>query len=409
MKARLLGLPRGFALQLVLVDGNALYKNELQRLLRDHAYGLKLGSHYADLASWQDSAPTRVDALLLSDDLPNLHPSVVTQAFARGVQRVIILVTDPSSPILPGLRQAGASLVFKFSPGLSLAENILAVPPRVAGHTTPLLEQQAMLGTPADPMSTSRTVVVYSPSGGSGKTLLATHLAASYAQQKRRTALVDLAQFGGINPLLRASGSGKGFSIVASILAQEPDLANSPRFGEYLQQALLPVALGGGSVDLLPAPVPSKADQVRAEHVEAVLRTLRALQYDRIVVDTGSELGERTAVALTSATLIVVPVQPDFSAVYHCLQLRDILQTLDIPRNRVGMVLNRWRTDVAFSLEEFQELTRLPVLGMLPDAPRQAQGMTNRGKLITGRLGLAGALTRLLADIERSHAARRGG
>lgn len=397
MKARLVGRPRDLTLPVVLVDGSAAYRGDLARLLRQAAAGLTLAAYYPDLTAYLASPPAAAAALLLSDDLAGLQPELVAVGFARGAQRVVVLVTDPAAARLAALRQAGAALVFKYSPAPVLLEAVTAVPPRVAGRL------QSVPGPSAPPVplpAGPRVITVYSPAGGSGKTLLATHLAAGLARQGRRTVLADLAQFGAVAPAFRQGGQGKGLSNLASILDQDPRLAQSPRFGEYVRQAVLTVRTGGAALDLLPAPHPARADQIRAEQIEAVLRNLQALHYERIVVDTGSDLSPRTAAALTASTLVLAPVPPDFTAAFHCLQLREMLQALAVPRHRVAVVVNRWRTDVAFSLDEFRELVRLPILAVLPDAPRLAQRLGNQGRLVSGRWGLGGALARLLAAVE---------
>lgn len=404
-----MGKPAGTCLNLILVDGGTEFKADLQAFLGQHDYGLVLESCYPSLETWSSARPQRAHALLFSDDLPGLAPSTVEAAFGQGAERVVILVTDPSARRLRDLRQAGAALSFKYSTGISLVETITAIAPRLSGQpASPLVAPGAVLGVPAGRAAGGRVIVTYSPVGGSGKTLIATHLAAGYAREQRRTVLVDLSQFGSTTPLLRVNSQGKGVSNLASILGADRDMAASPRFGEYLQQSLVRVAVPGGTLDLLPPPIPSRADQVTAEHVEAIIRTLRASQYDRIVIDTASEMTDRTAAAVTAATLTLMPMPPDFQAAYRCLLLRDMLGSLGVPRTGVAVVVNRWRTDTAFSIEEFRELLRLPVIGILPDAGGAAQRAANRGKLLTGRWGLAGALARLQGAVEQGRAMAGG-
>jgi pilus assembly protein CpaE len=202
-------------------------------------------------------------------------------------------------------------------------------------------------------------VTVFSPKGGTGKTVLATNLATELAKhQNKKTLLLDLdLQFGD----------------AAIMLGVEPektifDLVVAP--GELDSEKLLGYTTRHPSgLDMLPAPLrPEDAELVTEAKVARLLEVARA-SFDVIVVDTspffhGPMLStlDRTGVLLLLCGLDV----PTLKNVKLALQT---LELLSFPRGRIQVVLNRANTKV----------------GMKPNEVEQALGMKLRHKVPSDR------------------------
>jgi pilus assembly protein CpaE len=180
------------------------------------------------------------------------------------------------------------------------------------------------------PAQDGRVLTVFAPKGGTGKSVLATNLAAALAGLKRkRTLLLDLhLQFGD----------------AALMLGSEPDktiydLVVAP--GELDSEKLIGYTVRHSSgLDILAAPLrPEDAELVTEAKVVRVLEVARE-SYEAIVVDT-SPLFHGTLLATldrTDALLLVCGL--DVTTLKNVRVTLQTLELLSFPRERVSLVLN---------------------------------------------------------------------
>lgn len=108
-------------------------------------------------------------------------------------------------------------------------------------------------------------------------------------------------------------------------------------------------------------------DQVKATEVEALLRQLAALA-QVVIVDTGSELTERTLGALLGATRIALTISPKVITGWQTLELLDLLRSAHVGRERMGVVFSRVQPGSKYGRAEYEQVIGLPVLGTIPEA-----------------------------------------
>ena len=199
-------------------------------------------------------------------------------------------------------------------------------------------------------------VTVFSPKGGTGKTVIATNLAVALAKHEgKKTLLLDLdLQFGD----------------AAIMLGVEPektifDLVVAP--GELDSEKLLGYTTRHPSgLDMLPAPLrPEDAELVTEAKVARLLEVAR-VSYDVIVVDTspffhGPMLStlDRTGVLLLLCGLDV----PTLKNVKLALQT---LELLSFPRGRIQVVLNRANTKVGMKANEVEQALGMKLRHKVP-------------------------------------------
>jgi chromosome partitioning protein len=176
----------------------------------------------------------------------------------------------------------------------------------------------------------TRRIVVVNPKGGSGKTTLATNLAACYAVRGEAPALLDL------DP----QGSSSRW------LAQRPpDRA----------------AIHGIEAFRTPAGVTRSFAQRIPPHVR------------RVVVDTAAALDRYALADVTrGAHKVIVPVMPSDIDIHAATRtIRDLLLTARIPRHqaRLAVVANRVRTNtrVFEALMRFLANLSIPVAAVIRD------------------------------------------
>lgn len=166
-----------------------------------------------------------------------------------------------------------------------------------------------------------RVLTVANQKGGVGKTTLACHLALAAHEAELRVLLVDL----------DTQGSA------SSILTRDPAIARSPGGAAALFS-------GNG---LAPTPTPLGVDLLHGhQRLDAVDREpqgigagrgekLASLGYDLVVVDTPPALGPRHLAPLLWSDLVLIPLEPNASAVQGLAQTLGVLAS--VRRLRPGL------------------------------------------------------------------------
>jgi pilus assembly protein CpaE len=218
------------------------------------------------------------------------------------------------------------------------------------------------------PSRHGKVVTVFSPKGGTGKTVTATNLAAACAKfEKRKTLLVDLdLQFGD----------------AAIMLGVEPDktiydLVVAP--GELDTEKLLGYTTRHAcGLDVLPAPLrPEDAELVTEAKLGRLLEVAREA-FDVIVVDTSPFFHGPMLATLDRTDELLLLSSLDVPTLKN---LRLALQTLDLlsfPKQRVGIVLNRSNSKVGMKPNEVEGALGMKVRFEVP-SDRAVPLAVNRG------------------------------
>ncbi|MDE3112550.1 MAG: response regulator [Chloroflexota bacterium] len=187
----------------------------------------------------------------------------------------IVMVTVPQKPVTPRPDE-GVDAVFVLPGGAN--------------------EIAQALGGEKKPAGGAGATAVYSPKGGTGKTLITVNLATFLRRSGSSVAVMDgVMQFGGVRHFLNVPPEAK------SIVDLPPGGA---------MKAALPEALweGPGGVHYLLAPArPEQADLVAASELANAVGLLGGT-HEHVVVDTPSRLGEDTLALLDAASAILVIV-----------------------------------------------------------------------------------------------------
>jgi pilus assembly protein CpaE len=177
-----------------------------------------------------------------------------------------------------------------------------------------------------------KTIVVYSPKGGTGATTIAVNLAVAFRQDNKKVVIVDGdLQYGDVSVFLNETPKN-------TIL----DLA--PRIDELdaeLISEFLAVHSSSGVKILPPPPTPDLADQISSEQFSKLLILLRQ-NNDYIIIDSSSYLSEPVQVALETADAIVLVTTPEIPSIKNCNLFLSLIDAGGIDRERVLFVMNRF-------------------------------------------------------------------
>src|SRR4051812_863600 len=214
-----------------------------------------------------------------------------------------------------------------------------------------------------------KIVTVFSPKGGTGKTVTATNLATACAKfEGRKTLLLDLdLQFGDAAIMLGVEPEKTIYDLVVA-----PGELDSEKLAGYITKH----ACG---LSILPAPLrPEDAELVTEAKLGRLLEVARE-SFDVIVVDTSPFFHGPMLATLDRTDELLLLCSLDVPTLKN---LRLALQTLDLlsfPKSRVRIVLNRSNSKVGMKPNEVEGALGMKVRFEIP-SDRAVPLAVNRGK-----------------------------
>jgi MinD-like ATPase involved in chromosome partitioning or flagellar assembly len=205
--------------------------------------------------------------------------------------------------------------------------------------------------------ASAKVVTVFSPKGGSGKTALATNLAAATARSGVDTLLLDLdLQFGDSALTLSVSSRATIADLAAS--AGDIDVEKLKAFVITDDQTGLAV---------LPAPQrPEEADVVGQAELSAVLESAQHA-YGAVVIDTGPLFDRAVLAALDHTDELLLVCNPEVTSLKNVRIALETIDRLGFDRDRVSLVANRIGAAGAVGRSEIEEALDTEVVYELPD------------------------------------------
>lgn len=238
------------------------------------------------------------------------------------------------------------------------------------------------------PTRKGKILAFISCKGGSGATFLAANLAyVLAAQANKKVALFDFnLQFG--DALLFLSD-------------QKPatTLSDVARGIHRLDAALLASSMvsAGPGLSVLAAPEdPAHGMEVKPEHIDTLLKLARN-QYDFIVLDVGRNLDAQSIKALDHADMIFPVLQITLPFIRDGKRLLDVFRTLDYPKEKVHMVVNRYEKGGDIALGDLEQSLGAKVFRTIPNHYEAAAASVNQGIPIA-KLARSSPVTKALTE-----------
>jgi pilus assembly protein CpaE len=210
----------------------------------------------------------------------------------------------------------------------------------------------------ADPAKAT-VVTVFSPKGGTGKTVVSTNLAVAAQRSGISTILMDLdLQFG-----------DAALALAVPPRATIADLAGSSGAidGEKLNAFVC--TEGRSSLTLLPAPKrPEEAQLLGQSELGAALDAARSA-YRAVVVDTGPQFDAAMLAALDRSDRLLLVCTPEVTSLKNVRIGLETIDRLGYPRDRVALVANRLGAAGGVTRAEMEEALECEIAFDLPDDP----------------------------------------
>jgi pilus assembly protein CpaE len=236
---------------------------------------------------------------------------------------------------------------------------------------------------------------VFSTKGGAGRTVVATNLAACFAQAGVHTLLADLDLHAGDDALVL------GVAPHATVL----DLVagSAPIGAAHLARG---VARHPSGVDILPAPArPEEEELVPTARLGELLETATGA-YDAIVIDAAASFSPTTLLALDRTDTLILVGALDVPAVRSLRVALETLNLLELDLPDVRILMNRSGADVGLETAEIETVLGREIDYTVPSDIAVPLSV-NRGRPVTSADPDSPA-ARALASIGRSLVASVG-
>ena len=300
------------------------------------------GHDELDVVGWADTMAEAAPALAgghlevvlhatRSTDLPG---DELAQIREHTQAPIIILASGESSRLLQEALDADITDVLLLP---QLLENVV-FSIRKACHAGRRLQTEGGTGR------RGRVVTVFSPKGGTGKTVTATNLAAAIAKHAdKRTLLLDLdLQFGDAAIMLGLEPEKTIHDLVVA-----PGELDSEKLAGYTTRH----ACG---LDILPAPLrPEDAELVTESKLTRLLEVARG-SYDLIIVDTSPFFHGPMLATLDRTDDLLMLCGLDVPTLKNVRISLQTLELLSFPQQRIRFVLNRANSKVGMKKKEVE-------------------------------------------------------
>ena len=225
-----------------------------------------------------------------------------------------------------------------------------------------------------EPSGSGRSMVcVLGAHSGVGVSTVSANLAlcAQRRSLNRETALLDLNLYeGDLHLLLGLEPEHHWRELMRDPLALDPTLLMSVMVKHKTGLHLLASDYDG----LREASVPP-------DKVGRLCKLARSL-FPTVLVDCGTVLNPAVTMALTSTTTILLVVTLEVPTMRRAFRMIEALNTLGHGRERVILVLNRYRREDQGLLEEAEALFGQPVALSIPDVPEEARAAVETWRLL---------------------------
>ncbi len=271
---------------------------------------------------------------------------------------VVILASGEASALLEQALDSDVADVLLLP---QLADNVVFAI-RKAAHVGRRLQSEGGHGR------RGQILTVFSPKGGTGKTVTATNLATSFAKNdKKRALLIDLdLQFGDAAIMLGVEPEKTIYDLVVA-----PGELDNEKLAGYTTRH-------GSGLDVLPAPLrPEDAELVTEVKITRLLEVARE-SYDVIVVDTSPFFHGPMLATLDRTDGLIVLCGLDVPTLKNVKLSLHTLDLLSFPANKIKYVLNRANSKVGMKKSEVEQALGVKIDFEVP-SDRAVPLAVNRG------------------------------
>jgi pilus assembly protein CpaE len=315
---------------------------------------LWLSGDWSQLATLWNELPT-LDDVEIVDNMATAEV-VVHSATTGSYRDELAMVREHThAPILLLAHGRDAELL-ELAVDVDLAD-VLILPQPAPAVAFAARKLAALVSSRRSRSGRAQVATVFSPKGGTGKSVIACNLAVALAAAGRRTLLVDLdLQFGDVAIMLGLEPQRTLYDLLAT-----PGSLDAEKIGGYA------TSYGTHGLDVLAAPVrPEDAESIGEARVAELLDAARD-GYEVIVVDTAPFFHGPVLTALDRTDELLLVCAPDVPSMKNVRLTLQTLELLSFPVDRIRVILNRANARVGFRAAQVASVLERNVEFELPE------------------------------------------
>lgn len=363
-------------IKVLIVDDIAETRENIRKLLQFEADfeivgAARNGQEGIDLAK-----ELQPDVILMDINMPGIDGITATETIREEVphSQIVILTiqTDPS--YMRRAMLAGARDFLTKPPsvdemiGAIRRAGELAHEEREKSKTTYTIKS----GNGSGPVGMNRSgkiISVFSPKGGVGTTMIAVNLAVSLQREETPVVLVDgNMEFGDVMVFVNQQAKNSIVDLAPRADELDPDVIE--------EVTMLHPASG---IKILAAPSrPEFAENVNGDQFGKILQYLCNF-YSYVVVDCASSLSDVTLSAIDCADLIILVTTQEIPAIKDSRMFLDLLKPLNISRERLLFVMNKYDKRIGIKPEKVSENFKQELKVVIPFEEKVVLPSINRG------------------------------
>jgi pilus assembly protein CpaE len=212
-----------------------------------------------------------------------------------------------------------------------------------------------------------KVITVFSPKGGTGKSVISTNLAVAFTRGGSRTLLIDLDLMFGDAALMLSLGRDKSIYDVVSASEQ----LDAEKLGAYLLEH------DSGVMLLAAPPRPQDAEGIDNKRIASLLDIAKA-SFDVIVIDTAPLFDAAMLTALDRSDLLLLICGHDVPSVKNVRLGLSTLGLLRFPNERITLVGNRRGMPGGIKTGELESVLKRALRFVLPE-DEAVPSCVNRG------------------------------
>jgi pilus assembly protein CpaE len=403
-------------IRVLIVDDLPTTRESVRKLLQFEAGVELVAEASTGLEAIAMAEAHKPDVILMDINMPDMDGITASQEISKTLPRTQILMMSVQSETDYMRRAMLAGARDFLTKPFSLDELLTAIreaydryqtmPEAIAPALTQLTEDEHVAdwfptsAAPA-PARGARIVVVYSPKGGSGCSMLAVNTAVGLARGQHKTLIMDGSlQFGDVGLLLNLKSPASIIDLVQRIDDLDNDLING-----------LLAAHSSGVKALLAPPAPEMAEMVQPEHLRLLLNALRPL-FEFIIIDTPAKLDDMTLTLMDAADEIWLVTTPNLAGIKNASRFFDLAQALEYELDKVKLVVNGVAAGQGIAVNDIGRALKRPVIHSIPRDITAVELAVNQGQpvLQSGGKGrpIAQALQHLVTTLATEEVASNG-
>ena len=201
----------------------------------------------------------------------------------------------------------------------------------------------------------SRTILSYSPQGGTGKSTFAVNMALIYASHGLKTLLLDMSLYGSVISALKIrQKSGLGLAGIINLIELKRNSNISiENYVEMAGSSILRNCSNTG-LDVIISANPIKMEGLNENSTNMLMKIVQGFGYDVVVIDTSPELSIKNLVLIDKSDYVLLSAIQDVSCGWKVLLFKEVAERFNIDKNKIGIIINRCNKFSGFNNKEFE-------------------------------------------------------